>query len=132
MTREGRGMRARGGWRGLALAALIATGLGASGGAARAEADGPDHFRVTGVAADDELVIRAAASPKARRLGAVPHDGDGLRNLGCRGGLSFAQWEKASPAQRARAQRARWCRIEYRGVTGWVAGRYLGEGSPPR
>lgn len=113
------------------LATTIAV-LACGAGAARAEADGPDFWRVTGVAAGDELNIRASAAPKARALGAIPHDGDGVRNLGCRGGLSFAQWRKASPAQRERGQRSRWCKVEYRGVTGWVAGRFLAEGAPPR
>ncbi len=111
---------------GAMLAALVIAGACASG-AARAEADGPDFWRVAGVAPGDVLNIRAAPSPKARALGTVPHDGQGLHNLGCRGGLSFAQWEKAGPAQRERGRRARWCKIEYRGVTGWVAGRFLVE-----
>jgi uncharacterized protein YraI len=109
----------------------IAVALLAVPPAARAEADGPDYFRVTGVAADDVLNIRAAPSPRARILGAIPPDGNGIRNRGCRGGLSFAEWERASPAAREAADRRRWCRVTWRGMTGWVAGRFLAEGRAP-
>lgn len=95
----------------------------------RADADGPDYFRVVGVAEDDVLNIRAEASAGSTKTGAIPPDGNGIRNLGCQGGLSFAQWEKASQAQRDAAARKRWCQIEYKGTSGWVAGRFLGEGA---
>ena len=100
-------------------------------GPLHAEADGPDHFRVTGVASNDTLNIRAGASSSSRKLGEIPPDGNGIRNLGCKGGLSFAQWQSASPAQRKAAQNSRWCRVSYNGVTGWVAARFLAEGSAP-
>ncbi|MGE3245563.1 MAG: MliC family protein, partial [Beijerinckiaceae bacterium] len=80
---------------------------------------------------NDKLNIRAEASASARKLGDIPPNADGVKNLGCTGGLSFAQWEKASPAQRAAAQKSRWCRVSFNGVTGWVAGRFLAEGSAP-
>jgi uncharacterized protein YraI len=93
-----------------------------------ADADGPDFFRVTGLRAGDVLNIRSAPAASAPKVGAIPHDGNGIRNLGCKGGLTFAQWEKATPAQRAAARFDRWCRIEFNGMTGWAAGRYLTEG----
>jgi len=98
-------------------------------GPLHAEADGPDHFRVTGVASNDTLNIRASASGSSRKLGEIPPDANGIRNLGCKGGLSFAQWQSASPAQRKAAQNSRWCRVSYKGVTGWVAARFLAEGT---
>lgn len=100
---------------------------------ARAEAGGPDFFVVTGVAADDVLNIRAAPDPHADKLGEIPPDGTCVRNLGCRGGLTFQEFTELSPAQRERREREnpRWCKVEYRGITGWVAGRYLGEGECP-
>ena len=39
---------------------------------AEAEADGPDFYRVTGVAADDVLNIRAEPSPHATHVGSIP------------------------------------------------------------
>lgn len=114
--------------------ALAATLLTFSGLAAPvlAEADGPDYFRVRNVRANDVLNLRTGPSPSAAKLAEIPHDTDGIRNLGCRGGLSFAQWERATAAQRKAAESRRWCRVEYRGVRGWAAGRFLAEGGPPR
>lgn len=98
---------------------------------ARAEASGPDFFKVVGVPSGDVLNIRAGASAGHARIGRIPATADGIRNLGCIGGLSFADWQKASEEERAAGARTRWCKIEYAGVEGWVAGWYLGEGSAP-
>lgn len=110
-----------------ALALLLAAGV------VRSEADGPDHFQVTGVAANDVLNLRAAPNPKAAKVGVIPPNANCVRNLGCRGGLSFQDYSTLSPAQQKERlrQHPRWCRVEYRGVSGWVAGRYLTEGSCP-
>jgi hypothetical protein len=99
-------------------------------GAASAEADGPDFYAVRGVAANDVLNIRDEPNPHARKVGEIPHDGECIRNLGCKGGLTLKEFTELSPAQKERREREnpRWCKVEYRGVTGWVAGRYLGEG----
>lgn len=94
-----------------------------------AEADGPDFYAVTGVSANDVLNIRAEPNARARKIGSIPHDGNGLRNLGCEGGPSFAEWEQMDKAEREAAKRKRWCRIEYQGTEGWVAGWYLAEDS---
>ncbi len=97
-----------------------------------AEADGPDFFRVTGVSDGGALNIRAGAGVSHARLGQIPADGDGIRNLGCTGGLSYADWVEASATEQAAAARNRWCKIRYRGVEGWVAGRYLVEAEGPQ
>jgi len=109
------------------LAILPVALLGAVTPAA-AEADGPDFFRVTGVAAEDVLNIRAEPSASARKIGEIPPNADGIRNLGCQGGLSFTEWEAANRQEREASQRNRWCRIAFCGVQGWVAGRFLAEG----
>jgi len=108
----------------LALSAIATPAL--------AEADGPDYFRVRNVRANDVLNLRAGPSPSAAKVAEIPHDADGIRNLGCRRGLPFAQWQRATEAQRKTAESRRWCRVEYRGVAGWAAGRFLGEGGSPR
>ena len=113
---------------------LVLVGAGLIGaGAARAEADGPDHYRVTGVAANDVLNLRASPHAKAAKVGVIPPGATCVRNLGCQGGLSLAEYTTLSPAQQKERlrQHPRWCRVEYRGVTGWVAGRFLAEGSCP-
>ncbi|SIO47781.1 Heat shock protein HslJ [Rhodovulum sp. ES.010] len=97
----------------------------------RAEADGPDFFRVTGVAADDVLNIRAAPDARAGKVGEIPPGADGLRNRGCKGGLGFADWQAATEAEREAAARDRWCRVVFEGVEGWAAARFLAEGSAP-
>jgi uncharacterized protein YraI len=98
--------------------------------AAHATADGPDHFAVRGVSAGHVLNIRAEPDAKAPRVGAIPATGTCIRNLGCRGGLTLNEFSTLTPEEQERRQREnpRWCRIEYRGTTGWVAGRYLREG----
>jgi len=101
----------------------------AQAGLAFGEASGPDYFKVSGVASNDVLNIREEPSASANKIGHIPFDGDGIRNLGCEGGLTFAQWQRATEAERAASARDRWCRISYRGVEGWVAGRFLAETS---
>lgn len=95
--------------------------------AARAEADGPDYFAVTGVAAGDVLNIRAAPTASGAKIGEIPADGRHVRNLGCRGGPGFAAWQRMSEAERHEAARRRWCKVRYGGVEGWVAGWFLKE-----
>jgi hypothetical protein len=65
-------------------------------GGAIADASGPDFFRVTGVAATDVLNIREAPDAGSVKIGEIPPDGDGIRNLGCQGGLSFGDAGSAS------------------------------------
>ena len=98
---------------------------------AQAEADGPDAWRVIGVRPDDTLHLHAEASARSRTILQIPHDAKGLLNRGCKAGPTFAQWQSMSVAQRERAARARWCRVAYKGKTGWVAGRFLAEGATP-
>jgi hypothetical protein len=96
-----------------------------------AEADGPDYFRVRGVAADEVLYIRDQPSPHAAKVGQIPPQGTCIRNLGCRGGLTYQEFSTLGKAEQAKREQAnpRWCRIEYQGTTGWAAGRYLAEGT---
>ncbi len=105
----------------LALSAITAATV------SLAEADGPDYFSVTGVASNDVLNIRETSSARARKIGAIPPNAGGIRNLGCKNGLNFAEWEKATEEERQAAAKRRWCKIDYQGTVGWVAGRYLAE-----
>jgi uncharacterized protein YraI len=95
-----------------------------------ATADGPDFYRVQGVSSGGALNLRAEPSASAQRIGAIPADGQCLRNLGCRGGLTFQEYSTLSEADRKRRADAnpRWCKVEFEGKVGWVAGRYLAEG----
>ena len=113
----------------LALTSVLM--LGGLVSCALAEADGPDYYAVTGVAADDVLNIRAAPSARSEKLGEIPHDASGLKNLGCRGLPSFAEWQAMTEQQRQQSRKDYWCRVKYQELEGWVAGRYLREGSAP-
>lgn len=105
--------------------------LGLGSGRLLAEADGPDYYAVRGVAQGDVLNIRAEPDPHARKVGEIPPHGTCIRNLGCRGGLTFEEFSTLSNGEKERRAREnpRWCKVEYQGVTGWVAGRYLAEGN---
>jgi len=109
---------------------LAATALTLASGIASATADGPDFYQVTGVAAGDVLNIRAEPDPHSAKVGVIPPDGICVRNLGCKGGLTFREFSELSAAgQKKRLkENPRWCKIEYRGATGWVDGRFLAEG----
>ena len=110
---------------------IVAAALAAAPGSAVATADGPDFFQVTGVAADDTLNLREAPDPQATKIGEIPPDGACIRNLGCQGGLTFQEFIELSKSDQERRlkENPRWCRVEYRGMTGWVAGRFLREGA---
>jgi len=112
------------------LGFLMGLAIGLGTGAASADADGPDFYQVRNVAANDVLHMRVKPNPRARKVGEIPPDGTCLRNLGCQGGLTFQEFTELSPAERKQREREnpRWCQVEYQGITGWVAGRYLGEG----
>ena len=114
------------GFRGWLLAAILACSVLVPS-SARAEADGPDYYAVTGVAADDVLNIRARPSAASAKIGQIPPDGRQLRNLGCQGGPSFAQWQTMDETERRQAARQRWCKISYQGIEGWVAARFVKE-----
>jgi heat shock protein HslJ len=115
-----------GAWGVALFAAMLATSI-----AAHAEADGPDFLRVTGVAEGSVLNLRSGPGLGHPVIGSLPFDADGIRNLGCEGGPSFAQWQAASPQEREAARKRRWCRIEHGGTVGWAAGWHLGEGNAP-
>ena len=110
---------------------LIVSLLVLFSGSVLAEADGPDYYQVRGVSSDDTLNIRAEPDFDASRLGEIPPDTDCILNLGCQGGLTYQEFTTLSTSQQAQRlkENPRWCKVEYQGIIGWVAGRYLAEGS---
>ncbi|WP_366863713.1 SH3 domain-containing protein [uncultured Sulfitobacter sp.] len=98
---------------------------------AGADASGPDYFKVVGVAWDDVLNIRSRPTHKSAKIGEIPPNGGGVQNFGCIGRMSYVEWQAATPSQRKAAQKRVWCKIYYAGIKGWVAGRFLAEGTAP-
>jgi hypothetical protein len=112
----------------LTAAALLA---GPIAGPACAE-ETTTFWAVTGVAAGDVLHLRDVPSAESRSLANIPPNARGLRHLGCRRNQpALEEWMHMNAAQRQAAQTL-WCRVEYRGKEGWVAGRYLRVDSGPR
>jgi hypothetical protein len=97
--------------------------------AAHATADGPDHYRVSGIPAGGYVNLRAEPGAQSAIIGWIPAGATCLRNLGCKGGLTFDEFTTLSDEDKRRRAKTnpRWCRVEYQGVTGWVKGGYLAE-----
>ena len=83
-----------------------------------ADADGPDYFRVSGVASNDVLSIRSEANPHAKKVGEIPPGADCVKNLGCKGGLTTSEFTDLSKKEQAviKRERPRWCHIVGKGV----------------
>ena len=94
---------------------------------AEAAADGPNFWAVTGVRPNDALNLRMAPNADSKLIGRIPFNARGLRNYGCPNSVTFDQWKRMTEAQRDWAARSRWCQVEYKGLKGWVAGRFLKE-----
>jgi hypothetical protein len=98
---------------------------------AMATADGPDHYRVSGVSPGSFLNLRAGPGTGAPIIGRIPAGMTCLRNLGCQGGLSLEEFTMLSNEEKQRRALAnpRWCKVDYAGAVGWVSGRFLAEGA---
>ena len=96
-----------------------------------ADADGSDYFRIKGVASNDTLNVRSKATYRSKKVGEIPPYADCIKNLSCIGGLSDADYGNLTLSQRKAKlkKNPQWCKIQYRGIKGWVSGRYLSEGS---
>ncbi len=112
-----------------ALCALVPTVLPAS--PALAEASGPDFYRVTDVEATETLSLRIGPSPESAVIAELPHDADGLPNMGCRGGMTLQEWTEATDEERRASRDRRWCLVGFDRIIGWAPGRFLAEGGPP-
>jgi hypothetical protein len=108
------------------LLVLILSGISL---AALATADGPDHYRVSGIPMDGHLPLRAAPGLQGAIVARIPAGATCLRNLGCQGGLSLEAFTTLSADEQARRAKAnpRWCKVEYQGMVGWVQGEFLAE-----
>ena len=96
-----------------------------------AETEGPDTFRVIGVPAGHSLVLRTGPGLLYPIAGALPANSTGMKNLGCKGGLSVAEWQRANPRERAASAERRWCHVRHGNVTGWARAKSLHEDEHP-
>jgi hypothetical protein len=106
--------------------------LAAGPAAGRAQTDGPAYWAVTGVRSNDALNLRLGPNADSHAIARIPYNARGLKNFGCPNRVTFQQWLRMSKAQRDRAARSRWCQVEYKGMKGWVHGRFLKEDASPR
>ena len=111
----------------ISAACLLALLCSMSGGAF-ATADGPERYRVVDVGARSALNLRARPDTGGAVIGRIPAEADGIANFGCIGGLTLAEYEAASAAERAAARKTRWCKVGYDRSIGWAAGWHLAEG----
>ncbi len=74
------------------------------------------YFDVINVRSDDVLNMRASATPKARIVGHIPHDGR------C---VAYLEQERSLSTNR-------WIRVRHHGTRGWVVARYLNNAGPGR
>ncbi|MEM7669362.1 MAG: META domain-containing protein [Pseudomonadota bacterium] len=110
------------------LAAVVAIGAACSSpDTLRATASGPDVFRVTG--GGGALALHIAPDAASDVVIEIPDHTDGLVNLGCIGGLSFAEWTEASEDERAEGAATRWCLVGFARRLGWAPGPRLAEGA---
>jgi hypothetical protein len=92
--------------------------------AAHAE-DPPQYYAVTGVAAGDKLHMRDVPHGDSKILTDIPPKARGLKALGClKPQPSLDRWMEMTEDERKNAK-LEWCRVEYKGRQGWVAGRFL-------
>jgi hypothetical protein len=97
---------------------------------AQTAVDRPTYWAVTGVRSDDSLNLRVAPRADSKRIAKIPYNARGLKNYGCPNHVTFEQWKRMTQAQKDFAARSRWCEVEYEGMKGWVAGRFLKEDGP--
>ncbi len=45
--------------------------------------------------------------------------------------MTYEQWSRSTPDERAQAQAGRWCLVGYQRLVGWLPGALLSEGGPP-
>jgi hypothetical protein len=85
----------------------------------------PAFWAVTGVRSDDVLHLRDVPNADSKSLARIPFNARGLKHLGCRRNeMPFEDWIKLNKEAR-KAALMQWCRVEYKGQQGWVAGRFL-------
>lgn len=120
----------RAGCSSAACAIVIALALPA---VALAQADEPQkYWAVSGVASNDVLHMRDVPNADSKSVASIPYNARGLKHLGClKNQPDFDRWVSMTKEQRRDAT-LEWCRVEYNGKQGWVAGRFLKPDAAPK
>jgi len=94
-----------------------------------AEADGPDAWRVTGVASDDSLNVRVGPGTDYFTIDTLPHDARGIQLGECVPTVTREQFFALTEAQSAALNAMpAWCVVIWDGVQrGWVNRSFLTE-----
>lgn len=91
---------------------------------ASADVDNPEYFKVK-MKPGATLNVRKDPSIKAKKIGALQGETNGIVNLGCHVGMPYLEWRNSTTAIRKVETRRKWCNIQYNGMVGWTAGQYL-------
>ena len=107
------------------LTAVLSLAIGIAAPSIASAEEPPQFWSVTGVAPNDVLHLRDVPSADSKSLAQIPANARGLKHLGCRRNQPLMeQWARMNAAARREAL-TQWCRVEYQGTQGWVAGRFL-------
>jgi len=106
------------------MAAALSVLIAPLASTAQADVDHPQFFRVK-MKPGATLNVRKDPSIKAKKIGALPAETDGIVNLGCHVGMPYLEWRNSTTAVRKVETRRKWCNIQYNGMVGWTAGQYL-------
>ncbi len=90
-------------------------------------AEESEFLDVKNLSAGNFLNLREEPVLTAQKVGTVPANTTGVRNLGCQVGMPLKDWRKATSKVRVVEMKRRWCKVEYEGQTGWAAGDFLSE-----
>jgi len=106
----------------IAFFVLVALALITAGEQASATADGPDFFKVRGIRKGGFVALRSEPADGATTKGRLPYSASGIANLGC------VQVERGVILDDTDVKiGVMWCRVDWRGVTGWAKAQYLAE-----
>jgi uncharacterized protein YraI len=94
-----------------------------------AQENGPEYFQVK-MKPGSTLNVRKDPSLKSQKIGSLQAGTAGISNLGCHVGMPYLEWRNSTTAIRKVETRRKWCNIEYNGMVGWTAGKYLAEDQP--
>ena len=98
-------------------------------GYATADADGPDYWQVTGVAASSGVNLRLGPATAFRSISRIPGGATDLQNLGCTPAMNASEFQRLNSSEQQLLKKLSWCRVEWQGQLGWVSSSYLREGA---